>query len=460
MPSPATTEQPPEVGQPTAARRRLPLLLVAGAVVGTLAIPVVIYLIADASIDRRPIAAIVDRSLETAAATPATAAPSASADGGVDATTDPDALGGPDPAPAVLGIQEFLVVGSDDRDPLTEEERRDLTTGGDFGPPRTDVILVVQLRPSTDEVTIASIPRDLLVEIDGRRLKINELVAEGGPDLLVRAVEDLAGFDLEHYVEVSIPAFLTVVDAVGGVELCLDAPLADPKSGADLPAGCQRLDGRDALAYVRSRRGRRGDFERIARQQRFLTALADQVTSTRTLVDVPRLMRIASRASGSITADEGLQLTDLRDLALALRELGSDDVAVATLPAVTVDGGLAPYRPGAEALFAELAEGAPLTDRGTRDDRAAADVVVWSAGAPAEATRVEGLLYFMGYEPRAGLAPSTVRPERTIVYDVAGDGRVAGWIGATLGAEVAPFPADVTAPSRADAVVAVVADTA
>lgn len=365
-------------------------------------------------------------------------------------------------AAAVPGTRNFLVAGSDSREGLTPEQQERLVTGGPQGPPRTDTILLVQLRPADAHAAMVSFPRDLLVDLPGTGpSRINSAVAVGGPDLLVRTVESLSGLQIDHYIEVSIPAFLTVVDTVGGVEVCLDQPLHDPKSGADLPAGCQHLDPVESLAYVRSREGARGDFHRIDRQQRFLHALADEVVSARTLADVPRLLDIVERVTHSLTTDEWLGVAELRGLAQAFRGFGTGDVETATVPAYAGShhgrSVVVPYEPGVAALFQRLASGSPIGERGHPEQRRAADVLLWT-GRGANAAQVESVLFFAGFHPQpGGMAPVPVN-RHAIVYSGRDDPPVAAWIANILGTEVRPLPTGAELGEDVDAVVAVGAE--
>jgi LCP family protein required for cell wall assembly len=121
---------------------------------------------------------------------------------------------------------------------------------------------------------LLAFPRDLLVtRCDGSTGRINVAEAIGGPSCLVQTVRELSGIDVQHYLRVTFGGFVDVVDAVGGVELCLEEPIDDRDAGIDLPAGCQVLEGPDALGYVRVRKID-DDLGRIQRQQRFLQALA------------------------------------------------------------------------------------------------------------------------------------------------------------------------------------------
>lgn len=452
VPQPARKTLSHDHAAPKNRRLRRTLVIVAVVLaVGSVAVGVTVWWLLDSRLDRRSIQA-----LEQPADGPVGEAPPQFPDSrdGAGATASPSPSPSASPSPTLQGVTEFLVVGSDDRGDLTEEERRELSTGKDFGDPRTDVILLIQLRPDDQRATIVSVPRDLLVEVDGTDVKINELMAEGGPDLLVQEVEELSGLQLDHYLEVSIPTFLTVVDAVGGAEVCLDQPLVDDKAGADLPAGCQTLDAPDALAFVRSRQGDRGDFARIARQQQFLASLADEVRSARTLLDLPRLLRVVNRVAGSITTDDAMTLGQLRSLADELGDLAGGDLAAVTLPAYAVEGGLRSYDPGATALFEAMRDDAPLPPRGPQGARTDADVALFPSGVYPDAIRVESTLYFAGYAPRvASGGPSA--PPRTVVHAGPDRAEVATWVANLLGAPLEPLPDSLSLGTEMDAVVVV-----
>ncbi|MBA2551266.1 MAG: LCP family protein, partial [Nocardioidaceae bacterium] len=129
----------------------------------------------------------------------------------------------------------YLVVGSDSRDDLDEEERQDLATGGDVGGDRTDTILLLHV--SSGPPLLMSIPRDSPVEIPGRgATKINSAFGgeDGGPQLLVETVEQNTGIRIDNYIEVGFGGFVDIVDGLGGIEVCPDQAIEDPKAGLDI----------------------------------------------------------------------------------------------------------------------------------------------------------------------------------------------------------------------------------
>ncbi|MGH3442970.1 MAG: LCP family protein [Nitriliruptorales bacterium] len=350
----------------------------------------------------------------------------------------------------------FLVVGNDSREGLTEEQRRELRTGS-FDGARTDTILLVQVDGARGRATVVSFPRDLRIErLDGIT-KINALVAEGGPDLLVAEVERLAGLQIDHYVEVSIPAFLSIIDVVGTVELCLDEPLQDDKSGADFEAGCQRMDPAESLAYVRSRQGAAGDFERIDRQQRFMAALVDEVLRARNLLDPTRLVPIVDRVASNLVTDEGLSLNRMRHLAQQLREVIGGGLRARAVPSYPqeIDGAsyVLPYGPGAAALFEALRKGEEPDTVGAREERAETRVLVWTAGNDAGTEPALGTLFAAGFAAEPDGHGEVDGSYVTTVYSTGVDDERAGWVANLLGAPLMDLPEDVDAPHGAVAIV-------
>ncbi|CAN3131451.1 Cell envelope-related function transcriptional attenuator common domain-containing protein [Mycobacterium sp. smrl_JER01] len=216
----------------------------------------------------------------------------------------------------------WLLVGSDGRDTLTPEQQAELTTGGDLGASRTDTILVVHLPGlgSSTPATMVSLPRDSYVSIpEYGSDKINAAFSVGGPQLLVRTVELATGLRIDHYAEIGFGGFAGLVDAVGGVTICPEAAISDPLAGIDLPAGCQRVDGRSALGYVRTRATPRADLDRMVNQRQFMTALVDRATSPGVLLNPLRWVPMARAAADTVTVDDGDHIWDLIRLAWAVR---------------------------------------------------------------------------------------------------------------------------------------------
>ncbi len=364
-----------------------------------------------------------------------------------------------DEATEASGARHFLLVGSDSRDGLAPGQRGELSLGS-FDGQRSDTIIYVAISADRSTVSLVSLPRDLLVDDDGRRRKLTDTFA-GGPDRLIRVIRDNFGLPVNHYAQISLAGFVNAVRTLGGVELCLDAPLRDRKSGADFDAGCHHMEAEEALAYVRSRSGPRADFERIDRQQQFLRAVLGELVDTRVLANVPRLFRLVDDLAGNVTTDEELSIGQMRSLAQEMAPVIRDGMPMATLPsyARTIDGisFVVPYGPGARAMLENLLAGRPLPDPGTREQRADINVAVWTGSRPSHALIVRDTLLYGGFlAGTAGPGPAELDAGPiTTIYRLPDDDGAADRVAATLGAAVEPLPEDVSSPQGADVVVAV-----
>lgn len=263
-------------------------------------------------------------------------------------------------------VLHVLVVGSDRRDNLTPEQQRELGTGDDDGN-RTDTIMLVRIDPADDEVQILSFPRDLLVTTcSGAQDKINaayvigENTGVGGPSCVVQTITEVSGLPVDHYVEVDFAGFLNIVDLVDGVPVYLEHPIDDWRAKLDLPAGCQRLSGVEALGFVRTRKYD-NDYGRIARQQRFVKSLTDELASVSNVINVPRMFSLVETGASAVTTDSGLSLDKMRRMAYSLQGLAGDRVVSRTVPGdVQIINGIyyeIMNEPVAEQMFAAFEAG-------------------------------------------------------------------------------------------------------
>lgn len=289
------------------------------------------------------------------------------------------------PAVVVRDAENILLIGSDTR---AGDNRA--YGGDDGGSQRSDTTILLHLAADRKSVTAISLPRDLMVEIpvchkpDGTATKkqfaqFNWAYQFGGTACTIRTVEKLTGIRIDHQMVVDFNGFKDMVDAVGGVEVCLKKPVDDPDARLKLPAGRQELDGEQALGYVRARKsiGNGSDTERMDRQQQFLGALVNKVQSDGVLLNPTRLYPVLDAATKSLTTDPGLDsLRDLYDLVRELRDVPTDRVQFLTVPRQPY--GPDPNRdelvqPDARRLFGRLRADAPVTvvptDRAGRDDR-------------------------------------------------------------------------------------------
>lgn len=227
----------------------------------------------------------------------------------------------------------WLLVGSDSRGALTPQQRRDLHVGNN-DVQNTDTIMV--LHYGDHGPSLVSLPRDSYVPIPGHgSRKINEAYADGGPQLLTRTVEQATGLRMDRYAEVNFLGFVQVVDALDGVRLCLDKPLRDEKSGADFAAGCRRMNGTQALAYVRARyTDPDGDLGRVKRQRQLLGAVADEMASADVLLDPSRLQRVLHTSLAALTVDRGADMARVLDMGWSMKQIAGGDGTATTVPVV------------------------------------------------------------------------------------------------------------------------------
>ncbi|MCK7637691.1 LCP family protein [Corynebacterium pygosceleis] len=265
------------------------------------------------------------------------------------------------------GATDILLVGSDSRsdaqgNPLTPEEIA-MLRAGDEANDNTDTIMVIRVPNDGSSATAISIPRDTYIHDDEMgNTKINgvygaykaqrkeELVDSGvtdenkleeqskdaGRKALINSVADLTGITVDHYAEVGLLGFVLLTDAVGGVEVCLNDAVYDEFSGADFPAGRQKLSGPDALSFVRQRHGLpRGDLDRIVRQQSYMASLVNHVLSSRTLSNPKTLTQLGEAVSRSVIIDEDW---DVMSFANQLQNLAGGRVQFTTIPVTSIDG--------------------------------------------------------------------------------------------------------------------------
>ncbi len=221
----------------------------------------------------------------------------------------------------------WLIVGSDSRQQLTEAQRQKYATGDETSQ-LTDTIMI--LHTGSGPSTLVSIPRDSQVNIPGFGVsKINSAYGKGGgpdgggPQLLVKTVEAATGLHIDHYAEIGFLGIVDMVDAVGGVYLCVPESIKDPKAALDIKAGCQTIDSATALGYVRTRATASSDFGRVERQRAFLSALLQKVTGPSVLLNPFRLVPLTNGLSSAITVDRTDHVWNLAQLGLAMKGISS-----------------------------------------------------------------------------------------------------------------------------------------
>ena len=242
-----------------------------------------------------------------------------------------------------------------------------------------DTTMLMHVNASHTAAIVMSIPRDLLVDIpeckasDGTvypasRGKFNSALPRGGPDCVVKTVSGLTRIPIHHVVVINFTGFADMVDAVGGLTVCLSDPIDDWWAQAHFPAGEQTVDGKQALALARVRKtiGDGSDISRINRQQQLLTALYQQVRDRGLLNDPVATYRLAEAAASHIATDPALASAPaLAGLAKQLLDISPSDIRWMTVPWIDAGDGenVLLDEVTAQPIFDALASDTPLPPR-------------------------------------------------------------------------------------------------
>ncbi|MCJ0870931.1 LCP family protein [Streptomyces sp. AP-93] len=312
------------------------------------------------------------------------------------------------PAHLAGGAQNILLIGSDSR-----TGAGNAPYGQDEGTQRSDTTILLHLPADRKSATAVSIPRDLMAEVpaclkaDGSRTReqfaqFNWAFEWGGTACTIRTVEAMTGIRVDHHMVLDFNGFKKMIDAIGGVEVCLRRPVDDTEAKLKLPAGRQTLQGEQALGFVRARYslGNGSDTERMERQQAFLGSLVKKVQSNGVLLNPARLYPLLDAATSSVTTDPGLaSLRGLYELVRGVRDIPTDQIKFLTVPRrpYAADRNRDELRqPDATQLFQRLRADQPLTiappaatatpaPAGERDEAAAGDATRATADGPGTA---------------------------------------------------------------------------
>lgn len=250
----------------------------------------------------------------------------------------------PGGAEATGGAENVLLVGSDSREGAGDAFAQAAPGQEQVIGQRSDTVMLAHIAKGNKKATVVSLPRDSWITIPAytdakgvahpaHKDKLNAAFSLGGAPLLVSTVQQLTGIHIDHYAEIDFAGFQNMVNALGGVNVCLTQAAHDKNTGINLSAGNHHLDGKTALAFVRQRYGLAlGDIDRIKRQQQFLASMMRQVESAGTLANPLKLNAFLDALTKSITVDSGMSLSDMTKLAVKLKGLTTGNVVLTTLP--------------------------------------------------------------------------------------------------------------------------------
>lgn len=347
----------------------------------------------------------------------------------------------------VEGVMNLLVLGTDAR----TGENADY---GDAEGERADTMLIASIDVDSGAATLVNLPRDLVVDLPGcdsdeehegmppQQGMVSSAMTFGGVGCQWKVVEEITGVHLDHFIMMDFVGFKDMVDAIGGVEMCIPEPVDDPKAQLELDAGLQVLDGEESLGFVRSRyaQGDGSDLSRIDRQQEFMGAMLREVLSSDVMASPVTVTNFLSAVTDSITTDDDLSVDTMTDLAISMREIDLDQVRFVTVPTEAHPENanrLAMSRPESSELFAAINAGADFTDEhgdedtqgqhedGSGDTSDVSVEVINNTDIDGLASEIETVLVREGYEVSGTGNPEARAPEATTVFHGPGEGSAA-----------------------------------
>ncbi|MCO5973493.1 LCP family protein [Actinoallomurus soli] len=328
--------------------------------------------------------------------------------------------------PKLNKSMNILLLGSDSRDGENHEY-----WSPDIAGERSDTTILLHLSPNRDRAVAISFPRDSMVHVPECRKKkggtvpaffgmLNAAFAYAGATCTWKMIEADTDIHIDHYVKIDFAGFKKVVDALGGVEICVPQAVNDPRANLSLKAGRQVVKGNDALGYVRTRYGLGdgSDLERIQRQQKFMASVVKKATSQAMLTDPTRTYRFLNAVTKAISTDDDFSVSAMRKLATSLKGMSAGTVRFVTVPTQT-------YPKDPNRVQWDMAQAGPLFDAIRKDDDLPApkpepsmpvapkpdEVKVTAVNAPKKAVQD---LKGQGFHVKAAKGPA--QPQTRILY--------------------------------------------
>ncbi|MGW9557386.1 LCP family protein [Nocardiopsis sp. NPDC055551] len=349
---------------------------------------------------------------------------------------------------SVEGVMNLLIIGSDVR----SGENADY---GEAEGERPDTMLIASVNVDNGAATLVNLPRDLMVDLPGceavegyegmdpQQGMINSVMTLGGVGCQWKAVEQVTGVHLDHFLMMDFTGFKDMVDALGGVQMCIPEAVDDPKAHLRLDAGLQTLDGEDSLGFVRSRyaQGDGSDLSRIDRQQEFMGAMLREVLSSDVMTNPVTITNFLRAVTDSISTDDDLTVDIMTDLAISMREVDLNRVQFVTVPNGAHpddENRIMMSRPQATELFEAINAGADVSGGENGDGDDAADPpeisveIVNNTGIDGLALEIQTLLVDEGFVVTGTGNPELRAPAATTVYHGPGDEAAAELLAGSL----------------------------
>jgi LCP family protein required for cell wall assembly len=370
---------------------------------------------------------------------------------------DIDAAVGPNRPKKLNNSLNILLIGSDTRAGANARYGRRLAND----PPRSDTMILLHLSPGGEQAVGISFPRDLMVPMPSCKTRnggvappqpiaqINATFTTGGAACTIKTIESFSNIKIDHFMQVDFSGFKNVVNAIGGVEICLPKDVNDSQSKLHLSRGRHLVKGETALAYVRNRHGLGdgSDLSRIKRQQQFLGSVANKALSAGVLANPGKLARLLNAGTKSLTTDKGLDVPSLLRLGQSVQGITSGRIRFITVPygAYAPDPNRVTLRqPAANTFFSEI-----RNDKGIQDEAkipapkvppSRVRVRVFNAsGVPGQAQRVADQLREQGYKVLAvGNAPAGTGGKTKVLYGAGAGPAATTLAGIVPGARPAP----------------------
>ncbi|WP_369690462.1 LCP family protein, partial [Nocardia yamanashiensis] len=283
---------------------------------------------------------------------------------------------------AQYGDENYLIIGTDTRAGVNSQ--LGAGTLDDAEGARADTVMLVNIPADRSRVVAVSFPRDLDVtrpecegwdndkgRYTGEKFpsamgdKLNAVYALGGPKCLTKVIQKMSGLKINHFIGIDFAGFEAMVDTIGGVEVCTNKPLVDEILGTVLTTpGKQKVDGATALDYVRARHvvgEERSDYDRINRQQRFLSSLLRSATSSKVLFDMGKLNGFIN-AFAEHSFMDNVTTKDLLTLGRSLKNMETGAITFLTVPTAgtTSYGNEIPRTSDIQAIFRAIIDDQPL----------------------------------------------------------------------------------------------------